>query len=625
MAAEVSPGEYKDVLLFLATAGIVVPLFRRWNVSPILGFLGAGVVLGPFGLGALSDQFPWLAVVTVDNPRDIAQLAEFGVVFLLFMIGLELSWERLRLMRRLVFGMGALQVAASGGAIAAAAMLLGQSAPSAAAIGAALALSSTAVVMPLLAERNRQHSQSGRAIFSVLLFQDLAVAPILITLAVLGSRQEGAFSARDLLAFAPAVLGLLALVVIGRLVLRPMLKSVARAKSEEMFMAASLLVVIGAGLLAALSGLSMALGAFVAGLLLAETEYRHEVERTIEPFKGLLLGLFFVSIGINLDLTRLFAHPGPIIGMALGLMALTGGVVLALGLAFGLKRRAALESALLLAAGGEFAFVILDSAMKAGVVEPEIGATLLVASTLSMFAIPFLAALGARIGGRSAAPVTGLAEGAPPAAQPTSAPEPGAAAAPAEVLVVGFGRVGRLVGDMLGRHDLPWTAVEWDTRLVEKGRKSGAKIVFGDAARPEFLRRCGLETARALVVTMDDPEGAEAVVATAREINPALTIVARARDARHAKRLYELGASDAVPETIEASLQLSEAVLVDIGIPMGLVIASIHERRDEFRKELNNPGALGGRRRSLRKPSAPGVSPPSDASARAVNHEPEEN
>jgi CPA2 family monovalent cation:H+ antiporter-2 len=178
---------------------------------------------------------------------------------------------------------------------------------------------------------------------------------------------------------------------------------------------------------------------------------------------------------------------------------------------------------------------------------------------------------------------------------------------------------------MLTRHDLPWTAVEWDTRLVEKGRKSGAKIVFGDAARPEFLRRCGLETARALVVTMDNPEGAEAVVATAREINAGLTIVVRARDARHAKRLYELGASDAVPETIEASLQLSEAVLVDIGIPMGPVIASIHERRDEFRKELNNPAALGGRRRGFRKPLAAGVSPLSDASAEAEKHNPDKN
>jgi CPA2 family monovalent cation:H+ antiporter-2 len=588
MAAEVQPGEYKDVVLFLATAGVVVPLFRRWKISPILGFLGAGVLLGPFGLGALTDTFPWLAAVTVDNREDIAQLAEFGVVFLLFMIGLELSWERLRLMRRLVFGMGALQVTLCTAAIAAAAMAFGLPLPPAAAIGAALSLSSTAIVMPLLAESKRQHSQAGRATFSVLLFQDLAVAPILITLAVMGSREANAFSPRLLLTFAPAALGMLILVVAGRLALRPMMRSVAKAKSEELFMAASLLIVIGAGLLAALTGLSMALGAFVAGLLLAETEYRHEVEVTIEPFKGLLLGLFFVSIGIGLDLSLLAAEPATILAIAAGLLALTGSVVFGLGLLFGLPWRKALEAALLLAAGGEFAFVILDTAMGSGIVPHATGQMILVASTLTMFCIPFLAMLGAKLGGR---PMANPAAHTP--VEPATVPE-----GENGVLVVGYGRVGKLVGDMLGRHGIHWVGADRDPRLVESGRRAGHSVFFGDASRGEFLRRCGLDTARALVVTMDSPEGAEAIVATARELRPDLTIVARARDARHAKRLYELGATDAVPETIEASLQLSEAALVEIGVPMGLVIASIHERRDEFRRELNRPEALGGRRRA---------------------------
>ncbi|MFA7263571.1 MAG: cation:proton antiporter [Caulobacter sp.] len=588
MAAEVSPGEYKDVVLFLATAGVVVPLFRRWRISPILGFLGAGVALGPYGLGALTGSLPWLAAVTIENPKDVAQLAEFGVVFLLFMIGLELSWERLRLMRRFVFGMGALQVTVCSAAIATIAVLLGQPLQAAVAIGAALALSSTAMVMPLLAESKRQHSQAGRATFAVLLFQDLAVAPILITLTVIGSRGGGElFSPRMLLTFAPAAVGLLALVVFGRLLLRPMMKSVARAKSEELFMAASLLIVIGAGLVAALTGLSMALGAFVAGLLLAETEYRHEVEVTIEPFKGLLLGLFFLSIGIGLDLSLLLQKPAAILGMAAGALVLTGGVVFALGLLFGLKPRKALEAGLLLAAGGEFAFVILDTAMNSGLVDRATGRTVLVASTLTMFCIPVLATLGAKLGGRP---------GANPAISTAVDPVASTDEEPA-VLVVGYGRVGRLVGDMLGRHDIRWVAAERDPKLVEAGRRSGAAIFYGDASRAEFLRRCGLDTARALVVTMDNPEGNEVVVATARELRPDLTIVARARDARHAKRLYELGATDAVPETIEASLQLSEATLVEIGIPMGLVIASIHERRDEVRRELNRPEALGGRRR----------------------------
>jgi CPA2 family monovalent cation:H+ antiporter-2 len=592
LASEVSPSEYKDVVLFLATAGVVVPLFRRMKISPILGFLGAGVALGPFGLGALSDTVPWLSYFTIADPAEIGQLAELGVVFLLFMIGLELSWERLRLLRTYVFGLGGLQVALCLTAIATvAAMVFGQPIQAAAAIGAALALSSTAIVMPLLTETKRQHTKAGRAIFSVLLFQDLAVAPILITLAVVGSHTGDLFSPRLLLAFAPAALGLVILVVLGRLLLRPMMKSVARAKSEELFMAACLLVVIGAGVISAVTGLSMALGAFIAGILLAETEFRHEVEVTIEPFKGLLLGLFFVSIGIGLDFSLFAAEPQMIVGTTLGLMALNAAVIFVLGMLFCLTPRQAGEAALLLAAGGEFAFVILDSAMDKGIVARAIGQSILVASTLSMFCIPLLAWLGMRAARR-----LGLAQRTAEA----PAESVGETDEKPAVLVVGYGRVGRLVGDMLTRHGIAWVAADRDARNIEPARRAGISIFFGDASRPEFLKRCGLATAPAIVVTMDSPEGTEAVVATSRELRPDLTVVARARDARHAQRLYELGATDAVPETIEASLQLSEAVLVDIGIPMGLVIASIHERRDEFRKMLNRPEALGGRTRRAR-------------------------
>lgn len=596
MPHEVSPADYKDLVLFLATAGVVAPLFKRLKLNPILGFLLAGVILGPYGLGRFIGVAPWLDYVTVDNPDEIAQLAEFGVVFLLFMIGLELSWERLRLMRKLVFGLGAAQVIGCSIALGLGAMALGQPPVSALAIGAALALSSTAIAVPVLAERRRLHSEGGRATFSVLLFQDLAVAPILITLTILG-QADGAFALKDLLALVPAALGLGGIVLVGRLALRPMLKSVAKAKSEDMFMAACLLVIIGAGLVSALSGLSMALGAFVAGVLLAETEYRHEVEVKIEPFKGLLLSLFFVSLGIRLDLSLLVAEPVFILGIALGLLAIKAGLVFSLGWTMKLGLKASAEAALILAAGGEFAFVILDNAMGAQVVPRDVGQAVLVSATLTMFLIPGLAALGARIGRKGAA--TRISETPPhdgqPAAPDRVGPEPSG-----QVLVIGYGRVGKLVGDMLSRHDLAWIAVERDARLVEQGRRNGQRIYYGDAARLELLERCGLATARAVVVTMDAPEAAEAVVAAARGARPDLAIVARARDARHAARLYELGATDAVPETIEASLQLSEAVLVDIGVPMGLVIASIHERRDEYRKVLNRPDALGGRRRRLR-------------------------
>jgi CPA2 family monovalent cation:H+ antiporter-2 len=567
MEAHVEPGAYKDVVLFLATAGVVVPLFRRWKISPILGFLGAGVVLGPYGLGALAHEVSWLGALTIDNPQEVAQLAEFGVVFLLFMIGLELSWERLSRMRRYVFGLGALQVAIGMSVTGSVAMALGQPLAAAISIGAALALSSTAIVMPILTEQKRQHSLAGRATFSVLLFQDLAT--------LLGRRGGDIASPNLFMAFAPAVFGVLTLLVVGRLVLRPMLRSVARAKSEELFVAACLLVVIGAGLVSALTGLSMALGAFIAGLLLAETEFRHEVEVTIEPFKGLLLGLFFVSIGIGLNVPLLLQKPAEILGGAAGLLAVNAAVIFGLARLFRLSWRAAAEAALLLAGAGEFAFVIL------------------VAATLSMTCIPLLAALGARVGGRRIAPSELPAES-------DGATDGAAAEAEPRVIICGYGRVGKLVGEMLRRHDIAWVAVERDPRLVEAARRGGEAIFFGDASRSEFLLRAGLGDAPALVVTMDDPDGAEAIVATARQLRAGLTIVARARDARHAHRLYELGATDAVPETVEASLQLSEALLVEIGVPMGLVIASIHERRDEFRKALNRPESLGGRTRARR-------------------------
>jgi CPA2 family monovalent cation:H+ antiporter-2 len=391
---------------------------------------------------------------------------------------------------------------------------------------------------------------------------------------------------------APAVVMPVVILLAGRLVLRPMMKSVARAKSEELFMACSLLVVLGAGLLAAAAGLSMALGAFIAGLLLAETEYRHEVEVVIEPFKGLLLGLFFLSVGIGLDIGRLVQQPVLILGAAISLVLLKAVLTAGVARLFRLRLRRALEVGLILGAGGEFAFVVLNQAMGSGVIGREAGQTLIVAATLSMFAIPALTALGARIG-QSRAPLPDL-----PAAAPDEPPR---------VLVIGYGRVGLMVGDMLDRHQIAWVAVDRDPRLAEAGRKAGHTVFFGDAARADFMVRIGLANAPAVVVTMDDSAAAEAVVAAAHLARPDLVIVARARDARQAARLYDLGATEAVPETVEASLQLSEALLVDLGVPMGLVIASIHQKRDDIRKALNRPEALGaGMRRARAQTARPG-------------------
>ncbi|CAO4153732.1 cation:proton antiporter domain-containing protein [Methylorubrum aminovorans] len=568
-------GGYREAILFLVTAGIVVPLFHRLRISPVLGFLGAGALLGPFGLGRFADAHPWLAPFTIGNRSEIAHLAEFGVIFLMFMIGIELSWERLRVLRRLVFGLGAIQVAASASIIAAILVALSQPVAGAVLVGLALALSSTAVVLPVLAEQKRLGTPAGRTSFAILLFQDLAVAPILFAIAVLGRKDGGDLGGALALALGQAAIALAVIVVAGRVALRPLFHLVARTRSPELFMAACLLVIVATALVAAGSGLSMTLGAFVAGLLLAETEYRRAIEATIDPFKGLLLGVFFVSVGMNLDPAQLVAAPGAILGLSLGLLLIKGAVVLAGARVMGISRAVALETALLIGPGGEFAFVLIGGAMVAGLVPEPVGGAALIVTSVTMIAIPGLATLGRRVGKQVSREALGRAR-----AEPVPDPQQN------RVIVAGYGRVGRLVGEMLKRHAIPYLALDSDPARVAEQRRLGSPVYFGDSANTEMLRRCDIATARALVVTLDNPRAVEAVVQAARAERPDLTIVARARDARHATQLYEMGVDDAVPETIEASLQLSEAVLVDVGVPMGHVIASIHERRDEFRTML---------------------------------------
>ncbi|WP_232630014.1 cation:proton antiporter domain-containing protein [Methylobacterium sp. Leaf118] len=573
--AGASAGGYKEAILFLVTAGVVVPLFHRLRVSPVLGFIGAGALLGPFGLGRFAERYAWLAPFTIGNRSEIAHLAEFGVIFLMFMIGVELSWERLRVLRRLVFGLGSIQVIASAAILAAILIALAQPVAGAVLVGLALALSSTAVVVPVLAEQKRLGTPAGRTSFAVLLFQDLAVAPILFAIAVLGRKDGGDLGGALALALGQAAVALVLIVVAGRVALRPLFQLVARTRSPELFMAACLLVIVATALVAAASGLSMTLGAFVAGLLLAETEYRRAIEATIDPFKGLLLGVFFVSVGMNLDPAQLVAAPGAILGLALALVVIKGAVMLAGARVMGLAPAVALEAALLIGPGGEFAFVLIGGAMGAGLVPEPVGGAALIVTTVTMIAIPGLAALGRRAGRRVSRAQLDRARAEP-------VPE----AVQNRVIVAGYGRVGRLVGEMLKRHAIPYIALDADPTRVAEHRRLGSPVYFGDSANPEILRRCEIATARALVVTLDTPSAVEAVVLAARAERPDLTIVARARDARHATQLYDMGVTDAVPETIEASLQLSEAVLVDVGVPMGKVIASIHERRDEFRAML---------------------------------------
>ena len=576
---------YKETLLFLVTAGVVAPLFFRLRVSPVLGYLLAGVALGPYGLGSIGLKAPWLSALAI-HVEAIDRIAAFGVVALMFTMGLELSFERLRRMRHLVFGLGFAQVVVTTLILAAAAWRLGLAAPSALAIGAALSMSSTAIVIPMLVESKRLHSGAGRASLAVLLFQDLAVAPLLVMVGAFTAEGDRGLAWQLLTTLGPAVLGLTALVVFGRLALRPFFHFVAATKSPEFFMAACLLVVLGDGLAAAASHLSMALGALVAGLLLAETEYRREIEITIEPFRGLLLGLYFVSVGAGINPAFIAARPGLVLGLAAAVIAIKGLTLFGLGRGFRLRSAAAAEMALLLGPGGEFGFVMIGVALAGGLIDRALATTLISAVAISMLVIPGLAKLGSLISSPRG---------------PARAPEipPGSEAS--RVIIVGYGRVGALIGDMLDRHAIPFIAINSNAGITSRARSDGKPVYYGDAARPEYLRLCGLETARAVVVTMDSPAANEAVVQATRDLRPDVTLVARARDADHASALYELGVTDAVPETIEASLQLSEAVLVDLGVPMGLVIASIHEKRDEYRKILAAAGAPE-RPRSIRAP-----------------------
>ncbi len=567
---------YVVIIVFLLASAVVVPLFQRYKVSGVLGFLAVGVLLGPDGVGRLIGNVPGPLGQVFDafalmRSHSVHSLAELGVVFLLFSIGLELTFERLKSLRRLVFGLGLLQVAVSSLVLAGLFLWMGQGIGASAALGMALALSSTAMVLPTLADRKALRTASGRGVFAVLLAQDLSVAPILITVGMLtvSGADKGA---GGLLALIPALIGMGVLVVAGRWLLRPLFTLVAASKNRELFMAACLLVVLLSGQVAVLAGLSMGLGAFVAGVLLAETEYRREIEVLIDPFKGLLLGLFFVTVGARLDIGEILAQPVFVLGLTLGLMALKALAVYPLARVFGLNRRNAIETAAILGPAGEFAFVIVDEAIGRHVLSPDIGQAVILSATLSLFFVPLLAAVSGRVAKR-------LAPSDPP---PAEAPETVSEANP--VIVVGYGRVGALVADMLKVHEIGFTVVDINPRVVAGARAAGIEAWYGDASVPDLMERLGLAKARAVVVTASSPAFTDSVVQAVHGAWPDVHIIARARDAGHAERLYRLGATDAVPETIEASLQLAENTLIDLGVPMGLVLASVHEQRDVFRQ-----------------------------------------
>jgi len=585
MAGESSAG-YHDVVLFLATAGIVVPIFRRWKFSSVLGFLGAGVLLGPFGLGALNGLFPWLTYLTIEDPAAVGQLGGFGVVFLMFMIGLELSAARLWAMRRWVFGTGSAQVLLCAALIGGAAYVFVDGRLDAALVlGLVLSLSSTAVVMQLLAESQRTASPLGQAAFSVLMLQDLAVVPILILVEALS--KHGAATGTNvavvaLLAMAKAAIAIALIYLVGGKVVHPLFRAFARHRQPDVFMALILLSTFGIAALSALAGLSMALGALIAGLLLAETEFKHEVELMVEPFKGLLMGLFFMTVGMGMDALQVVHAPLWLACAVFGLVALKGLVIAPLLRLSGLPWGRAIEGGLLLGQGGEFAFIVIGYAVASKLLDGALGARVMLAVGLSLFITPLLARLGHAIGERWAAHAR---------AEDARHDEGALDEARGRVIIAGFGRVGQQLAKLLAAQNIPYVAFENDAKLVSRLHADGVPVYFGNASRSELLRRVHAADAPAIVLTMDHPTSALQAVRGIRREFPDVRLYARSRDEKHARALKKAGADVVVPETLEASLQLSAFVLEGMGLDERIVDDIVDRERDQFAAALDDtPG-----------------------------------
>ncbi len=576
MTSEFSTSGFSDALVILGAAGIVIPAFARIRISPVIGFILIGILIGPAGLGAMTAQSPWLNYVTITNVEAIEPFAELGIILLLFSIGLELSFRRLWGMRRLVFGVGAAQLLVSAVLIGVAIQMFGYSWVASIALGFALALSSTAVVLPLVGTS----SPVGRSAFAMLLFEDLAIVPIIFALGALAPHAQAEGFTGLLTTLWVGGLVIAAMLVLGRFVLPRLFAQAARTKSPELFLSVSLLVVIAASLATAAAGLSPIVGALVAGILIAETEYHGEVEAMTAPFRGLGLGVFLITVGMSVDLRFILAHWPELLLALVGVM-MVKTVVTASLLRLGGKRKAvAAEASVLMASPSETTLIVLSAAAAAGLIARDTADFWRIVTAMGLTLTPLLA----RLGRDAARRIENRGQSDQPDITPTR-DEPRA-------VIIGFGRVGRLVAEMLAVHDRPYVAVDSSIDAVKAARAEGFPLIFGDASRPEFVDRLNLGHASALILTMDDPVQVVRLVKRVRAWCPDLTIVARARDPEHAAELYKAGATDAVPETLESSLQLSEAVLVDLGMAMGPVIASIHEKRSELRQQIMEQGEL---------------------------------
>jgi len=548
-----------EILVFLVAALVVVPICRRFGLSAVLGYLLAGLLIGPSALGLF------------DEPDEVLHFAEIGVVLLLFIIGLELQPKRLWIMRRLVFGLGASQIVVTGVVIGCVcAFVLGLAWPAAALIGFALALSSTAFVLQLLGEQKKLNRPHGRAAFGTLLMQDVAVIPAIALINVVAgasAEQNGL----NPVALAVVLAGLVA----ARFTLRPALRSVAATGIHELFTAAALALVVGAALAMYSVGLSMGLGAFIAGMMVADSEYRHQLEADVTPFKGLLLGLFFMAVGMSANLTLLGQMPLTILGLTLALMVVKAAIVYPLALAFGLERPSALRAGIVLSQGGEFAFVLLTAGVASRFLDQGTADIVVLVITLSMALTPLFVAVGDRIGARR------------PERAFDKIDEP-----ENPVIIAGFGRFGQIVGRVLSARRIPFTVLEANPDQVDVVRRYGNKVYFGDASRLDVLRAAQIDKAKVIVIAVDDAEFALSIAGQVRESCPKVAILARARDRQHELRLREFGVDFVVREMLVSSLELTEELLVRLGNPRTEAEAIVAAFRAHDAKTLNEQLAV---------------------------------
>lgn len=530
-----------DVLSLLLAAVVLVPMFQRLGVPSVLAYLAAGIILGPYTPGP---------VVELEVTRP---LAEFGVVFLLFAIGMELPLSRLKTMRRYILGLGLAQVLVTAVAIGGLGRTFGLSPAAALVVGITLAFSSTATVLAILVERGEAVDLHGRIAVAVLIFQDLAVVPVLVLLPLLAGQERQVAEALAL-AGGKVVLVMAVIFLVGRYLLRPAYRFIAGARNPEVFTAANLLLVLAVAWITGEAGMSMALGAFLAGLLLADSRYRHQVEADIEPFRGLLLGLFFMTVGMSINLPFVAERLPLVLALTAGTMAVKALTVLVLCRLMTVGWADGLRIAFLLAQGGEFAFVVFGRAVDLKILDGARGQALVAAVALSMVLTPALAALGRRAARRLAPDRPG--EPIPEAARHLSD----------HVVIAGYGRVGRAIARLLAEHGIPYLALDLDVERVAKARDEGIPIYFGDAGRAAILRSVGIERARAAVITVNGARQAERAIACIRQEAPRLPIVARARDRAQEQVLGDIGATAVIPETVEASLQMAGSVLRSAGI-----------------------------------------------------------